>query len=164
VVRHRGCVVDTEQRRVCDRDGEWYPLDRLEVAGRTLYYARPLHFEVLTYHERWLIPDEGWSISRFQFTPLETDPVDWYIEMELIDVEGPLWTVLDGYLDMFVWEGHRARLDDADELGDGLAAGSISVEEAATVLRSLDRLCDELHDNGNSGVALLGKYAPGLPT
>jgi hypothetical protein len=109
VVRHRGAVVDVKQRCVCDRDGEWYPFDRLEVAGNTLYYARPLDFDILRYHERWLIPDQGWSISRFQFTPLEPDPVDWYIEMELIDVEGPLWTVLDGYLDMMVWEGKRAR-------------------------------------------------------
>ena len=83
--------------------------------------------------------------------------------MELIDVEGPLWTVLDGYLDMMVWEGKRARLDDADELGDGLDADSISAQEAASVLRSLDRLCDALHENGNSGAALLERYAPDLP-
>jgi predicted RNA-binding protein associated with RNAse of E/G family len=163
VVRHRGAVVDVKQRCVCDRDGEWYPFDRLEVAGNTLYYARPLDFDILRYHERWLIPDQGWSISRFQFTPLEPDPVDWYIEMELIDVEGSLWTVLDGYLDMMVWEGQRARLDDADELGDGLDADSISAQEAASVLRSLDRLCDALHENGNSGAALLERYAPDLP-
>ena len=99
MVRHRGCVVDTDQRRVCDRDGEWYHFDRLEVAGNTLYYARPLNFDVLKYHERWLVPEQGWSISRFKFSPLEPDPFDWYIEMELIDVERSLWTVLDGYLD-----------------------------------------------------------------
>lgn len=63
-MRHRGAVVDVEQRGVCDRDGEWYPFDRLEVAGTTLYYARPLNFRVLKYHERWLIADEGWSGQR----------------------------------------------------------------------------------------------------
>ena len=148
---------------MCDRDGEWYPLDRLEVAGNTLYYARPLDFDILKYHERWLIPGQGWSISRFQFTPLEPDPVDWYIETELMSVDGPLWTVRDGFLDMMLWEGQRSRLDDADELGEAVEDGFLSPQEAAAILRSLDRLCDELHENGNSGAALLAKYATDLP-
>jgi predicted RNA-binding protein associated with RNAse of E/G family len=155
--------VDVDGRAVCDRDGEWYALDRLEVAGNTLYYARGLDFHLFDYHERWLLPEQGWSISRLRFRPDAPDPIDWYIEMEVIDVSGPQWTVRDGYLDMEVWEGKRCRLDDADELGDGLADGSISVEEAAEVLRSLDRLWDELHANGNSGRALLERFAPGLP-
>ncbi len=163
MVRHRGAVVDVKQRCVCDRDGEWYPLDRLEVAGNTLYYARAVNYKAFDYHERWLLPEQGWSISRLRWTAGWHEDFQWYIEMELIDVEGSLWTVLDGYLDMMVWEGLRARLDDADELGDGLVAGSISAREAASVLRSLDRLCDALHENGNSGAALLERYAPDLP-
>ncbi|MGH2609662.1 MAG: DUF402 domain-containing protein [Tepidiformaceae bacterium] len=162
MVRHRGAVVDVDRRAVCDRDGEWYPLERLEVAGSTLYYARQLDFHLFDYHERWLLPEQGWSVSRLRFFPHVPDPIDWYIEMEVIEVDGPLWTVRDGYLDMEVWEGSRCRLDDADELADGLASGAITVEEAAVVLRSLDRLCDELHANGNSGRALLERFATKL--
>ncbi len=163
MVRHRGALVDLSRGEVCDRDGEWYPLERLEVAGNTLYYARPLVSRAFDYHERWLLPEQGWSISRLRWTPGWHESFEWHIEMELIDVDGSLWAIRDGYLDMMVWEGQRCRLDDADELGDGLASGAISAEEAAAVLRSLDRLCDELHENGNSSAALLAKYAPLLP-
>ncbi|HEX6032473.1 MAG TPA: hypothetical protein VFY90_13655 [Tepidiformaceae bacterium] len=155
--------MDTATRRVCDRDGEWYPLDRLEIAGGTLYYARPLDFRLFDYHERWLLREQGWSISRLRFRPHVPAPMDWYIETEIIEVEGDLWKVRDGYLDMEVWEGHRSRLDDADELAEGLESRAITLPEAAQLLRSLDLLCDALHQNGNSGLALLERYAPNLP-
>ena len=159
--------MDVDGKRVCDRDGVWYPIDRLESANGCLYYARyvtpPMDSSLFGYFERWLLPEPGWSIMLPHWSPGVTPLMDWYIEMEIIAVEGSLWTVLDGYLDMEVWEGRRARLDDADELAEGLETGAITLQEAAQLLRSLDLLCDALHQNGNSGLALLERYAPNLP-
>jgi hypothetical protein len=162
-VRHRGADVDVATRRVYDRDGEWYPVERLEVAGTTLYYARPVEYHAFDYHERWLLPEQGWSVSRIRWRPNWHENFDWYIETEVMAVDGDCWSIRDGFLDLMVWEGQGWRLDDADELGEGMMAGSISIQEAAQVLRSLDRLCDELHENGNSGIALLERFAAGLP-
>jgi predicted RNA-binding protein associated with RNAse of E/G family len=142
----------------------WYPLDRLVVADVALYYARPIagseHFH---YHERWLLPEQAWSVSRFTFHDHFKDRVDWYIEMDFIELEGGLWRVRDGYLDVAVWEGSRYEVWDADELAEGMLAGEISVEEAAVALDSLNRLGLALKRNGHSGAALLAEFAPGLP-
>jgi predicted RNA-binding protein associated with RNAse of E/G family len=156
------------------------------VDGRTLYYGRPLggpaDVEALRtagfseeaiaerkarltfdYHERWLLPDQGLSVSRFRFLPTAPYTIDWYIETEILSIEGHLWTVRDGYLDLEVHEGQRYDLDDAEELGEGLASGDITPQEAATVLASLSRLSELLRRNGCSGSALLEAFAPGLP-
>lgn len=163
MVRHRGADIDVERRAVFDRDAQWHELDCLEVAGTALYYARPVPAQGFTYHERWLLPEQGWSISRIHWRDGWHEDFDWYIETEIMAVDGPVWSIRDGFIDVLVWEGLRIRIDDADELGDGLSSGVITVEEAAAALRSLDHLCDELHANGNSGAALLERYAAGLP-
>lgn len=155
--------MDAGQRTVLDRDGLDHPLLRLAVADRTLYYARAVDYPGFSEHERWLIPDFGWSVSRFRWRDGWHEDFHWYIETELMEVAGPIWSLRDGFIDVLVWEGLRARIDDADELGDALVEGSISIADASDVLHSLDRLCDELHANGNSGAALLERYAPGLP-
>ena len=164
MARNSGSTVDVAAQRVCDRDGVWYALDRLVLAGNGLYYSRPIegsqHFH---YHERWLLPDHAWSVSRFTFHDDFRDRVDWYIEMDFIHVSGDLWRVRDGYLDVAVWEGARYEVWDADELGEGMLAQEISVEEAAQALDSLDRLVRVLKGNGYSGAALLAEFAPGLP-
>jgi len=184
--RHNGATVNVATRRVCDRDGLWYPLDRLVVAGRTLYYARPiggsdmdvwrehgyseeavaaaLQQRIFDYHERWILVDQGWSISRLAFLPTAEHPIDWYIETEIIAVDGDRWHIGDGYLDVEVHEGSRYHVDDAEELAEGLAAGEISVSDAVSALTSLGRLCEALRSNGCSGAALLAKFASQLPT
>jgi len=153
-----------EARRVFDRDRVWHPAERLAVADGALYYARPTpgedHFRA---YERWLLPGQMWSVARFNFHDHFTDRVDWYIEMDFIEVEGGIWRVRDGYLDVAVWEGSRYEVWDADELAEGMLAGEISVEEVARALDSLKRLGLALKRNGYSGAALLAEYAPGLP-
>jgi predicted RNA-binding protein associated with RNAse of E/G family len=163
LARNAGLTVDTVGQRVCDRDGHWYPVDRLITEGQTLYYARPVPFDTITYHERWLIAYANLSFSRFTFRDEAPHKVDWYIEPDIIEVEGHFWRVKDGFIDLEVYEGSHYRLDDADELADGLLSGDITPQEAAAVLFALDRLCEGLRDHGHSGAQLLALFAPGLP-
>jgi len=164
ILRNPGSIIDVEGKRVFDRDRVWHPAERLEVAGGALYYVRPTpgqdHFRA---YERWLLPAQMWCVARFDFHDHFTDRVDWYIEMDFIEVEGGIWRVRDGYLDVAVWEGSRYEVWDADELAEGMLAGEISVEEVARALDSLNRLSLALKRNGYSGAALLAEYAAGLP-
>jgi len=162
--RNRGSVVDTRARTVRDRNGVTYPLDALAVSAHGLYHARPLdQNEHFYYHERWVLPGPGWLINRFAFHDHRTDKIDWYIETDLIEIDGDRWIVQDGYLDILIDEGVRYQVEDADELAEGMAAGEISIDHAMAALHAFDRLCRALRDNGCSGFALLAEYAPGLP-
>ncbi len=158
--RNAGSVVDTRALTVLDRDGRLHPLNRMELADGVLYHARFVDFHLFDYHERWLLPEHGWAISRLRFFG---DPhQDWYIEPDLIAVEDHLWTVRDGYLDVNVDEGQRYWLDDADELAEGLGAGDITLVEAMAVLSSFHSLQRALRECNYSGQALLDRYAPDL--
>jgi predicted RNA-binding protein associated with RNAse of E/G family len=140
------------------------PLERLAVHGETLYFGRPVEAnEHFRYHERWLIPEQGWAISRFTFHEHFKDRVDWYIEMDLIQRDGPMWRVCDGYLDVAVIEGERYEVWDAEELAEGLKCGEISQEDAIAALEALGRLHAALRRLKHSGAALLAEFAPGLP-
>jgi predicted RNA-binding protein associated with RNAse of E/G family len=164
-VRNAGSTVDVGGRRLLERDGNWYDLDRLEVTGSALFYSRPIAgSEHFYYHERWLLPEHTWSVSRFTFHDhFREGRVDWYIEMDAIEVKDGLWRVKDGYLDVAVFEGARYEVWDADELADGIRDGEISVDEAIGALHALHRLATCLAKNGHSGAALLAEFAPGLP-
>lgn len=162
--RNGGSTTDIEAWRVLERNGKSYPLERLEHIDGALYYATPIASSAnFNYHERWLLPEHGWSLSRFRFIGRPSQGLDWYIETDTIEVKGNLWTVRDCYLDVAVFEGSHYEVWDADELAEGLTAGEISIEEAAKALESLNRLCRLLTKNGYSGAALLAELAPGLP-
>lgn len=168
VKRNGGTIVDLAQGTVSDREDGWVVPDRLIVGATGLYYARPFpeNYRLLTYHERWLLPAQGWSVSRFQFDPRREIRQDWYIEPDIIEISrsGSLWRVRDVYVDVDVYEGVRYELHDADELAAGLAAGEISVADTVVALNALAALCAELKRNGFSGRALLAEFAPGLPS
>ncbi len=162
--RNGGSLVDTVAGTVRDRNGVIYPLERLVVAGGRLYYARSIAPNPLfSYHERWLLPEQNWVVNRFAFHPHRLPSIDWYIETDLIEVDGALWRVSDGYLDVGLFEGRRYYLEDADELADGIAAGDIPLAEGLVALRALNQLCLALERHHYSGHALLREYAPGLP-
>jgi predicted RNA-binding protein associated with RNAse of E/G family len=164
IPRNGGSEIVTETRRLRDRNGLWYALDRLSVGRSGLYHARATpEVELFTYHERWLLPGPGWAISRFVWRPNRPGRIDWYIEPEIIEVDGSVWRVRDGYLDLAVHEGLRYQLEDADELAEAIAAGEIPLTEALAALTSLQRLCTALRGNGCSGQALLAEFAPELP-
>jgi predicted RNA-binding protein associated with RNAse of E/G family len=161
-----GYVVDTSALMVGQPGGPLWALDRLELAGGRLYYALSIAGDPsISYQETWLIPDEGWAITRFRFQPQPVSPaIDWKLETDWIEAHGDTWLVHDGFLDLAVTEGLRAELEDADELAEAIRAGEIALEDALAVLQSLDRLWRALRQRHYSGLALLRDYAPGLPS
>jgi predicted RNA-binding protein associated with RNAse of E/G family len=164
MARNGGAVLDTAARQVRDRNGTWYPLDELAVAGGALYYARPIEgSDLLTYQECWLLPEQAWVVNRFRFHDHLPHLLDWYIETDMTEVDGPLWRIRDGYLDIRVLDGSRYEIEDADELAEGLAAGDIPMADDVLALAALNRLCVALHRHHFSGAALLAEYAPELP-
>lgn len=162
-MRNAGKDIDIGRKVVRDRDGLWHPVDTMQVSGGVLYYARPVPAEHFNYHELWAFPEQDWVVSRLHFHPDAPDPIDWYIEPDLVDVTGDMWAIRDAYLDVCAFEGSHYRLEDAGELAEGLASGAITLPEAVRALEALDRLLAVLERNGNSGAALLRELAPGLP-
>jgi predicted RNA-binding protein associated with RNAse of E/G family len=172
MTRHAGADIDTITRRVRDRDGLWYPLDRMVVADGGLFYSRPIGSsaeqhrvpgQLFHFHQRWILPKQGWVVNRMSYFPDVPEPMDWYIEPEIITVNGDTWRIRDSYLDVEVYDGLRYCVDDAGELAQGLRDGDISVREAAKALEALDQLCVSLKRLDFSGRALLAAYAHGLP-
>lgn len=160
-----GYVVDAVGGTVGGPDGDTYALDRVEVVNGRLFYARPIAENAsIFYQDLWLLPVQGWAITRFAFHEhLRATSIDWKMEPDRVEREGPLWRVSDGYLDLDVYEGSRYDLDDADELADAIAAGAISLAEGLGTLHALNALCKALRRHGYSGHSLLREYAPGLP-
>ena len=162
--RNPGSMVDVRARTVRDRDGLVHEARDLVVTEQGLYYHRAIvGFAPFDHHERWILSAQGWVVNRFRFAPGRDDACDWYIEPDIIEVEGDEWHVRDGYLDVIVQECSRYDVDDADELADGIAAGEITVSDAVAVLRAFGLLCRELMATRCSVVALLERYAPDLP-
>lgn len=165
MARHQGALVTVGARTVRGRSGETFPLDRLELTDGGLYYGR--FFEghpSVRYHERWLLPAQGWVVNRFAMRP-DAPPFwcDWYIDLDGVEIDGDTWRVDDRFLDVGVIEGCRYEVLDADELADGVEQGAITLAESLAALRDLNDLCRVLPDLGFSGDALLARYAPGLP-
>jgi predicted RNA-binding protein associated with RNAse of E/G family len=164
VKRNGGATIDAAARRVLDRNGESYALDSVVVAEHGLYYTRPIEGnDLFWYHERWVLPRPGWVVNRFAFHEKRANLPDWYIEPEIISVNDPLWRIQDGYLDVDIHDGDCYRVEDAGEFASGIAGGHIPLDEAVSVLRAFDRLCEALRINGCSGFELLREYAPSLP-
>jgi predicted RNA-binding protein associated with RNAse of E/G family len=162
--RNGGSTVDAAAKTIRDRNGRTYALEDVVVADDLLYFHRRLKNDYFWYQERWLIPARGWVVNRFAFQPHRLElAIDWYIETDVIERDGGRWHVRDGFLDVFVDEGRRYHVDDADELADAIERGELPLAEATAALRALDSLCDELRANGCSGAALLRDHAPGLP-
>jgi predicted RNA-binding protein associated with RNAse of E/G family len=142
-----------------------FALDRLEIANHRLFYARAIPEDAsVHYQETWLIPDQGWAVTRFAFRDhLRTGAIDWKMEPDLVRQDGSLWRVTNGLLDLDVYEGARYDLEDADELAEAMSTGAISLEDGFAALHALNSLCRALRRHGYSGRSLLREYAPGLP-
>lgn len=158
MTRHSGSVLDLRTRTVRGRDGVVCPLDRVELAGAGLHVTRHVAENPrIDYLEAWLLPEKGWAIGRFLFGGRALEP-EWYMETEIIEVDGDTWAVHDGLLDFFVFEGERYELQDLDELANAVANGEIPLEDAVRVLRSAHNLAEALAQNGFSGAALLRSH------
>jgi hypothetical protein len=164
-VAQSGYWVDTAQHVAGRLDIERRDLDRVEVANGNLYCARHVDDEeTFTYRETWIIPDKCWTLSRFTFREDFRPDLDfWKIEPDPAVLDGLVWRVADGFLDINLFEGSHYHLEDADEFADALATGELSSSAAVEILNALDALCRELLANGYSGEKILSRYAPGLP-
>jgi hypothetical protein len=166
MTRNRGKDIDARGQMVRDRDGIVYPVERMLVGDGVLYYGRPLSNGAdigFDYHELWAFDALDLVVSRLRFLRGAPDKIDWYIETDPIDVDGDVWRIRDGYLDVCLYERERYRLEDAGELAEGLASGAIFAADAVRALQSLERVLALLERNGRSGAALLAELAPGLP-
>ena len=103
------------------------------------------------------------SISRRDWRHGHDGHLDWYIEPDLIEVHGEEVHIIDGFLDVEVYEGSRYEVDDIDEFAGAVADRTLSMEEGLAVLASFHRISTELRLNGFRGTALLAKWAPDLP-
>jgi predicted RNA-binding protein associated with RNAse of E/G family len=122
-----------------------------------LYMARAIdgHPE-LAYVESWLLPDFGLRISDWRRRPGVTRREDFYIDLVDIDptfgartgAAGPLWRVVDVYLDIRVHTGSRLEVLDTDELLAALDGGLIDAETAQRALRRVYRTVEGItrHD------------------
>jgi len=160
-----GALVNTGERTVRGRDGAVYPLEQLAVHGGALYYGRVFaNHPQVCYHERWLLPAQGWVVNRFRTLPqLPPFWCDWYIDLDSTEVDGDRWLVADRFLDVGVHEGRGYEVLDADELAGGIEQHEITLAESLQALRDLSALCTALPSLGFSGAALLQQYATGLP-
>jgi predicted RNA-binding protein associated with RNAse of E/G family len=122
-----------------------------------LYMARPVlgHSE-LAYVESWLLPEFGLRVSRWQRWPDAPAREDVYIDLVDIDTTfgrrskaaGPLWRVVDVYLDIYLFSGDRLEVVDTDELLAALDAGLIDAGTAQRALERLYRTVDGITRNG----------------
>lgn len=157
-------TVDSTAKLLHGRDGRIYPIDRLVRGSEALYCE--LSVDPSRYERRrmWLIPIFGWVVNAFADRRFRSDEGwDWYIDIDRITKNGDRWTIEDGLLDLIVVEGVRGTVLDADEFADDLADGTLAVDDAAYLLRSLHALQSSLARLNWSVAALLAEVAPDLP-
>jgi predicted RNA-binding protein associated with RNAse of E/G family len=162
--RSLGSVVNVIERTVRYKDGQIYRLDDFELSDQGLYYRRPeVNSAKVTSHECWLIPSLNMSLSRWDWRTGFDGHFEWYIEPDLVIVVGGEVRVLDGFIDVEVYEGVRYEVDDIDEFTEALGSGELPLSEGLEVLTSFHRISKELRQNGFVGAELLSRLAPGLP-
>jgi predicted RNA-binding protein associated with RNAse of E/G family len=142
---------------------------RLEEFG--LYMARPMHgHSELRYVESWLLPEWGLRVSKWHRWPGSHRDENHYVDMVDIDphfgdrsgAPGPLWRVVDVYLDILVHTGRRLTVLDTDELLAALAGGLIDTETAQRALERLYRTVEGVTRCGYDIEAWLGEHAAHL--
>ncbi len=165
MARNNGSAIDVGRRVLRERDRNFYPVDRAEAARSGAYYTRGavMEWESFERQERWILPEAGLSVARFDWKPTARRQPSWYIEPDLITVSGDVFDTRDGFLDLEVYEGVRYEVEDLDEFAEALASGEITFDEGQMVMMAFHRLLTALRQNGMSGEALLRELAPDLP-
>ncbi|MEV4315253.1 DUF402 domain-containing protein [Actinocrispum sp. NPDC049592] len=142
---------------------------RLEDFG--LYMARPMpgHPE-LRYVESWLLPGMGLRVSKWHRHPGSDRDEDFYVDLVDIDrhfgertgASGPLWRVVDVYLDILVHTGRRLTVLDTDELLAALDGGLIPPQTAQRALERVYRTVQGITQHGYDIEAWLAEHAAHL--
>lgn len=164
MARHHSELVDPAAGTAIDRLGRRVPLTAVAVGNGTLYYSRvtPPNLTIGAI-ERWVLPEQGWVLNRFDWLPEARRWMDWYIDIDATTVEDGRWRIDDRLLDVAVVHRSRYLVLDADELADALSERSIALSDAAAALRAQQTLCHLLEELEYDVPALLARFAPELP-
>jgi predicted RNA-binding protein associated with RNAse of E/G family len=165
LTNHPPIRLDLANQTVSARDGLFDPIDRLAVSDGALYFGRHgANNPGIAYPERWLLPEQGWVVSRWTMHP-EAEPFayDWYVDIDRVDIDGEHRTITDRYLDLIVREHLGYEVLDADELAEAMETGAIAKSDGLDSLRALDSLCKALRRHDFSMKSVLQEVAPGLP-
>jgi uncharacterized protein len=138
-------LFDVKAMENIDPKGFRRTVDEYRVEKFGLFMARKMdgHRE-LAYIESWLLPGLGLRVSHWHTHPGARQREDIYIDLVEIDPDfalrtgeqGPVWRMVDIYLDLHVYTGKRLEVVDTDEL---LAALDARLIDSGTVQRTLER-------------------------
>jgi predicted RNA-binding protein associated with RNAse of E/G family len=141
---------DVTRRLYHNCAGEWLPLEACEVTDFGLYTKR----RFVRPHERlagttcWMLPTLGLRVISWIPRPGVEDLEDYYIDMAAITVDDGVWRMVDHYLDIVVWTGHRAEVLDQDEFVVAVLAGHLDAGTAEGALAAGYRVLEGLAAHG----------------
>jgi predicted RNA-binding protein associated with RNAse of E/G family len=160
-------LFDVAARSNTDPKGFRRVVDEYRQEAFGLYMARPVdrHSE-LTYVESWLLPEFGLRVSKWRRRPGVRRREDYYVDLVDIDprfgdrtgAQGPLWRVVDVYLDIRVHTGRGLEVLDTDELLAALDGGLIDPETAQRALERVYRTVEGVTRHGYDIGAWLGEH------
>ncbi|MET0134839.1 MAG: DUF402 domain-containing protein [Kibdelosporangium sp.] len=150
-------LFDVARMSNTDPKGFRRKVDEYRLTGFGLYMARPVHgHSELKYYESWLLPELGLRVTHWERWPGSRPREDTYIDLVDIDTgfgersgaPGPVWRVLDVYLDIHLFTHDRLEVVDTDELLAALNDGLIDAKTAQRALERLYRTVDGITRNG----------------
>jgi predicted RNA-binding protein associated with RNAse of E/G family len=160
-------LFDVAARSNTDPKGFRRAVDEYRQAPFGLYMARAIdrHSE-LAYVESWLLPQFGLRVSDWRRRPGVRRREDYYVDLVDIDsgfgdragATGPLWRVVDVYLDIRVHTGRGLEVLDTDELLAALDGGLIDSETAQRALERVYRTVEGVTRHGYDIESWLGEH------
>jgi predicted RNA-binding protein associated with RNAse of E/G family len=112
----------------------------------------------MRYMESWLLPDVGLRVSQWYWHQgIHYEDLDRYVDIvdidtaygtRIPDTDGPLWRVVDHYLDLTVRNGRGLTVLDTDELLAALSHGLIEYDTAQAALACAFRAVEGIASHG----------------
>jgi predicted RNA-binding protein associated with RNAse of E/G family len=142
---------DVVRRFTTNRLGERVPLRACEVTEFGLYtewlFLQP-HPHLLGIRS-WALPDLDLRVISWLPGPeYPSDTEDFYVDVAEVTVDGDVWNLVDHYLDVRVWTGRAALVDDIDEFVAAVVAGQLSAATAESALATSYRALDGITAHG----------------
>ncbi|CAM3390262.1 DUF402 domain-containing protein [Kibdelosporangium persicum] len=138
-------LFDVKAMENIDPKGFRRTVDEYRLTDSGLFMARKVDgHRRLAYIQSWLLPELGLRITDWHSHPGAPEREDIYIDLVEVDPDfgahtdapGPVWRMVDLYLDIHVYTGKRLEVVDTDEL---LAALDARLIDARTAQRALER-------------------------
>jgi uncharacterized protein len=152
-------VIHPPHRYTCDvvrqvttnRLGEPVPLQACAVTEFGLYtrwlFTQP-HPHLLGI-KSWALPALNLRVISWLPGPeYPADTEDFYVDIAETTVDGDIWTIVDHYLDVRVWTGRTARMDDIDEFVAAVLADQLSAASAESALTTSYRALEGITAHG----------------